>query len=365
MKTSPKSKSRRAASATSIAIIVLLLAVIVSAIYVAFPGPSQEAAHSVTCNGVLNAGSCTSTSSSSSVNPNNVAGKIQFNINDLLASGGQQGVVSVYPASGTQISGTTFSGNTKSDSGTASAAGVYTTNLEYPVGAMLNVEVTLTNYVSQWFSVQSPGVTAAAQAQGTAAQVNLFITKLGTFSITVQDDQGNSYTSGTTIGNFTKSGHCTTNNDCLGETSINFLITVRNTAANTGYATSIDAPTGNTWGDALEIYTTGSSVNVPGLTSYTRSSDTYWVAPIPDGISGGQAVAGGASMQTINSVNVGGVYTFSLTVSKGSLAAGSTQSFVIEQQLYADIGYFTSHSASWNPSATTTGAPSFTLKVGA
>ena len=305
----------------------------------------------------------------SSLPPNtsgNVAGKIQFNIQDLLAGGGQAATVNVYPAAGTQIGGVTYSGLTKSDTGTASSAGSYTTSLEYPVGAMLNVEVTLTNYVSEWFSVQSTGVTPAAQAQGTAAQSNLFITKLATFSISVVDDQGNSYTSGTTIANFTKSGTCPTNNKCLGESTINFAVTVRNTVSNTGFATTVDPLTGHTWGDVLEFYTTGSSVTVGAMTSYTRGSDTYWVTPIPDGIQGGQAVAGGISMQTINSANVGGVYTFNLAVSKGTLAADGTQNIVIEQQIYADIQYFGSHSASWNPSATTTGAASsFTLELAA
>ena len=296
----------------------------------------------------------------------NVAGKIQFDIQDLLAGGGQAATVSVYPQKGTQIGGITYSGLTKSDTGTASSAGTFTTNLEYPVGAMLNVEVTLTNYVSEWFQVQSTGVTPAAQAQGTAAQSNLFITKLGTFSISVVDDQGNSYTSGTSVGNFTKSGKCPTNNFCLGESTINFAVTIRNTVANTGYFTTQDPLTGHSWGDVLEFSTTGSSVTVGAMTSYTRGSDTYWVTPIPDGISNGEANVGGISMQTINSANIGGVYSFNLAVSKGTLSAGSSQSMTIQQEIYADIGYFQANSGSWNPSATTTGAASsFTLKLAA
>ena len=359
-KTLPGSK-RIAASATSIMIIILLLAVVAVGAYVVIPGPSQ----SVVCSIPGKVG-CTSTTSAASNTAGNVAGKIQFNIQDLLAGGGQAATVNVYPSKGTVIGGLTYSGLTKSDSGTASSTGTYTTNLEYPVGAVLNVEVTLTNYVSEWFTVVSTGVTPTAQAQGTASQANLFITKLGTFSISVVDDQGHSYTSGTTIANFTKSGFCPTNNKCLGESTINFAVTIRNTVTNTGYVTSTDPLTGHTWGDALEFYTTGSSVTVGAMTSYTRGSDTYWVTPIPDGISDGQATPGGISMQSINSANVGGVYNFNFAVSKGTLAAGSTQNIIIEQQLYASIPFFTANSASWNPSATTTGAASsFTLELAA
>ena len=193
MKTSGISKKRTAASLSATLIIVILLISLVAVIvYVELPGPTQQAACDVS--GKLG---CTTSTSNQISTSGNVAGKIQFNIQDLLAGGGQTATVNVYPVKGTVISGTTYSGLTKSDTGTASSAGVFTTNLQYPVGAMLNVEVTLTNYVSQWFSVQSTGVTPTAQAQGTAAQSNLFITKLGTFSLSVVDDQGNSYTSGT------------------------------------------------------------------------------------------------------------------------------------------------------------------------
>ncbi|MDG6991392.1 MAG: hypothetical protein JRM99_08260, partial [Nitrososphaerota archaeon] len=105
---------------------------------------------------------------------------------------------------------------------------------------------------------------------------------------------------------------------------------------------------------------------VGAMTSYTRGSATYWVTPIPDGISNGEANVGGISMQTINSANIGGVYSFNLAVSKGTLSAGSSQSITIQQEIYADIGYFQANSGSWNPSATTTGAASsFTLKLAA
>ena len=361
MKTSITDRKRIAASGTSIVIIILLIAVVATVAYVELPGPTQ----SVICKLQGQTG-CATTTPTTPNTQGNVAGKIQFNIQDLLAGGGQAASVNVYPSKGTVIGGLTYSGLTKSDSGTASSAGVYTTNLEYPVGAVLNVEVTLTNYVSEWFSVVSTGVTPTAQAQGTASQSNLFIGKLGTFSISVVDDQGNSYTSGTSVGNFTKSGNCPTNNFCLGESTINFAVTIRNTVTNTGYITSQDPLTGHTWGDAMEFYTTGSSVTVGAMTSYTRGSDTYWVAPIPDGITDGQATTGGISMQSINSANVGGTYTLNFAVSKGTLTAGSSQSIVIEQQIYADIAYFTANSASWNPSATTTGAASaFTLELAA
>ena len=345
-----------------VAIIVLLLATIAAVAFVELPGPSQ----SVVCSVPGKIGCTSTTSSFQSNTAGNVPGKIAFDISDLLAGGGQAATVNVYPAKGTVIGSTTYSGYTKSDSGTASSAGVFTTNLEYPVGALLNVELTESGYVSQWFSVVSPGVTPLAAAQGTAAQVNLAVTKLGTFSITVVDNQGNSYTSGTTVANFTKSGTCPAADKCLGESTINFAVTIRNTASNAGYFTSLNPQTGNTWGDALEFYTTGSSITVGGMTSYTRGSDTYWVTPIPDGITDGSASGSGISMQTINSNNVGGVYTFNLAVSKGSLAAGSTQNIVIEQQIYASIAFFTANSASWNPSATTTGAASsFTLDLAA
>lgn len=314
-------------------------------------------------------GSHSSTSSSSTAPASNVAGKITFNVYDLL-SGNQANapVVTVYPTAGMVLNGRTFSGAQVSDNITGSSSGVATTGLQYPPNMKLNVKVTLANYVTEWFDgVVSQGVTPAAQAQGTASQQLLYITKGGTYAITVTDDQGNSYTSNTSIGNFTNSGHCTTNNFCLGESTIRFTVTVRNTGTNTGFATSTNALTGNQWQDVLLFSTNGSSVQITQTPSVVRGTSTYYPVAIPDGVnSAGQADGSGVSQQTVNGVTTGGSWVAYLSVSKGTLAAGSTQTINIQQYLYGAIAYFTQNNGSWNTQATTTGAASeFYLKVGA
>ncbi|MDG6981507.1 MAG: hypothetical protein JRN51_10410, partial [Nitrososphaerota archaeon] len=92
MKTSITDRKRIAASGTSIVIIILLIAVVATVAYVELPGPTQ----SVICKLQGQTG-CATTTPTTPNTQGNVAGKIQFNIQDLLAGGGQAASVNVYP----------------------------------------------------------------------------------------------------------------------------------------------------------------------------------------------------------------------------------------------------------------------------
>ena len=353
------------------ATIVVLLIIIASASIWYFVVPSGTSVGPVTKQGTTTV-TTTITSGTNGAPPGNIPSKITFTVLDQLAgTAANAPTLAIYPAAGTVIGTTTFNGLVPSESPTVSSAGIATSAIQYPPGALLNIKLSLTNYVTQWASYLNPGIPSNSNS-GVTSQSILYMTTLGTFSISLVDDKGNSYATGN-IANFTaaESGpdcDTVTTGFCLGENTINFQVTVRNTVANTGYATSISPLTGSSMGDVLLFSTKGSYVSPAATSSILRGSNTTYPIAIPDGISNGKADGTGISVETINGQNAGGSYVINFAIGKGTLATnkGQYQIFSISQELYASLPYFFANGGAWNSEATTTGAAIvFTLKIGA
>jgi len=365
--------------ATIIVIVVIMVAVV--AVFEYFP-PSSQSVIPLPGQGTA----------SSSVNSGNVAGKIQFVItNPLSGAAATPTTFKVYPAAGSVIGGQTYGGLTASETITISG-GTGTSALIYPPGTVLNVYELLSSSQTMYWKVIAPGVTSAQQGYGTAAQVAMPEPVLPTITIQVTDNKGNAYTGGTSIANFTAVGHCTTNNFCLGETSIGFTVNVIDTVANTGYISSYDPINSQNWCAALQVKESGTNVNLVSITgfpttygAFTVGTIRYWQGALPDGLDvknglsniiqqnyfGNPTCAqystatGSLSTQLQGQTNVGGTATQTFTINEGSFGThGNTATETLQVYTYYDLGYAAQNAGNGGVTAATLGS-SFALKLGA
>jgi hypothetical protein len=207
------------------------------------------------------------------------------------------------------------------------AADGYTaqTALPYSSDTILYVKVSKTGYVTRWVQVVVPKMTPSDAQSLTTNYIPLQTINLGTYTIKVTDQFGNSYTSGGSL-NFT----------ALGATTVSVTITIYNTEDNSGYISSYDYLNGIDLNAVLLSSTSGSSVTVTGAgSSVMRGTTTYWISVLNDD---------GLTRQLVGNQYVKpGVTSVTITFGKGSLAAGSTQAFTFNLQDYFDQSYFTTN----------------------
>jgi hypothetical protein len=265
---------------------------------------------------------------------------------------------------------TLYNGLAVIDGCTTGSSGTCSTAKPWPSGDQLTVKVVASSDVTRWIPFTVPTMTQSDAQSLTTNFVGIQTIPVGTVSIKVNDEAGNQYIGGTSIGNFTKTGTCTANNFCLGVTQITFTVSVFNTASNTGWASSQDPIAAQANNLVLQITSTTSAIAEQNLANYVlRGTNSYWSNQITDGYSdnGGVGAAavtvGGFSEQTIGSTSTGGIWTEQFSVTQGSLAHGATQTLTAQVYTYASIPVF-SNTGAYGPNAATLGS-SFGLKVGA
>jgi len=238
---------------------------------------------------------------------------LQFAVVDPLAGGGLASAsVTVYGTDKTLKESLT----TASDGYTAQTA------LPYPSDTILYVKVSKTGYVTKWSQVVVPKMTPSDAQSLTTNYIPLQTINLGTYTIKVTDQFGNSYSSGGTL-NFT----------ALGTSTVSVTITIYNTEDNSGYVSSYDYLNGVNLNAVLLSSTAGSSVTVTGAgSSVMRGTTSYWISVLNDD---------GLTRQLVGNQYVKpGVTSVTITFGKGSLAAGGSQAFTFNLQDYFDQSYF-------------------------
>ena len=225
---------------------------------------------------------------------------------------------------------------------TTDSAGVATSALPYASGDTVYVKIAKPGYVTRWYPITVPKMAPADAQSLTTNFIALQTYNLGTYTIKVTDQFGNSYTSGGTL-NFT----------ALGTSTMTLTITIYNTEDNSGYISSYDRLNNINLGAVLLTSTAGSSVTVSGAgSSVVRGTSTYWITPISDDSLTRQLVG--------NQYVKPGVASASITFGKGSLA--STQAFTFNLMDYFDSGYFAQNGIG-GPDAASLASFSLTLAV--
>jgi hypothetical protein len=283
------------------------------------------------------------------VNPSTVASgtplPLYVTTNDPLAGNLSGATVTIRNTQGVQT-----------DSFITDAYGKYTTANTYAPGTELWIDLSLANYVTRHFDVIVPS-TASQISGSNVYPVQLQTIPMGTPSVYAQiSGSSTQYTSGQTI-NFTT----------LGVSSITLTIHVTNTGADkTGYWSSYDSYQKLNQNLAFVTCTSGSSVNAQGMLSFTRGSNTYYYSVLQDGYPypAGALNAAGFTRQsgTLGTVIGSGDQTLSLTISKGTLTAGSTQSFNSTIYAYFDTNVF---AANGNQGSAATALTTFNFAVAA
>ncbi len=217
-------------------------------------------------------------------------------------------------------------------------------------GQSLVAKVVASGYVTEFVPFTVPSTLASTTSCSNCVYaLNLNDIKLGSPTIKIVDNLGNSYSSGGAV-----------NFSTLGVSSITLTVTIYNTLANSGWISSQDVVNNQIQNLVTQITTPGTAVSVTNLQNpVTRGSSSYWTQIIPDGYSNGQVQAGGFSTQTIGTNIIGGVSSFTFTVAKSSLQHDQTQTFTLQVYDYASAQVFAS-TGSYGPNAAALGS-AFTL----
>jgi hypothetical protein len=257
----------------------------------------------------------------------------QFGIPGAVAPVEQANLVSVTkplkiavvdPIAGSAVASATvkvYEGQTLKESLTTGSDGTVTTTLPYPSDAVLNIYV-VSGSSKIWKTVTVPKMSTQDAESLTTNYVSIETFTLGTYSIKITDQFGNTYASGGTL-NFTT----------LGAETVSLTVTIYNSADNTGYISSFDPINNVNWQAWLVASTGGSSVTYTGAErNVQRGTTTYYLNHIADD---------GLIRQKVgNSYVKQGVTSVTITVGKGSLTAGSSQAFTYTLYGYFDADYF-------------------------
>jgi hypothetical protein len=313
----------------------------------------------------------------------NQAGKIAFQVEDMLAGTGNNApTMNIFPAAGSVVGGQTYTGTQISESPTVGSTGSATTALFYSQGTVLFVKLSLSNYETEYWKVVAPGATSSQVQGGQWPTVVIPELHLPTITISLTDGSGNTYASAGNKINFTSSGHCTTGDNCLGVSSTTLSIAITNTAANTGYISNYDILNNVNW-CAAATFQEGTSNN-PNLASYsgmpvgftvgsTRYYGTYLnggFQSVPagssfQGMAGAQGNTacsssnisqGGLTGQTVGTTVSGGSVSFKFTAGVGGLTHGQYVTDSLKIWEYGDLGYATANSGVMSPSAVQLGS---------
>jgi len=215
----------------------------------------------------------------------------------------------------------------KTDTGSASSSGIYTTSGTYSPGQSINVEVVKSSAI-QYYQVIVP-TTASLVSSSNVYAVTLNFWTLGTFSFTMVDNYGNTYSTGACF-NFTAGSGSQCGGASVaakpGHSPATLTVQIYNTVTNTGYTSSYDPINNVQWNAYLSISSAGAG-SISGYgTSVQRGTTIYYLTQIPDAglqcVQIGQQISGCSTSQ-------------SFTVGPGSIAHGSSETETIT--LY---GYF-------------------------
>lgn len=364
---------------TAIVLVVIVLAVVM--IFAYFPPQKQATVQTTT--------------TAQGVTPGNVAGLIAFVVsNPLSGTSASPTTFRIYPASGSVVGGQTYGGKVPSESVTISS-GTGTTAQSYTPGITLYILGELSGSQNIMWKVTAPGVTTLQAAYGTAAQVSLALPAAPTLSLSITDDKGNVYKSGSSI-NFTDSdtdSDCAADSSpagfCVGETSVTLTLTITNIVANTGYISSYDPINAQDWCSALVATEGGTDVNKIGVSGFPSTYGAFnvgtirnWQTTLPDGFSPTainpilpnnfadtacstySTATGGLSTQTQGSTNVGGTVIQKFVIKQNSLGVGDSLTLSFQPWLYYDPVYSATNSGNGGATAATSGSP-FVLTVDA
>ncbi|MEM4217899.1 MAG: hypothetical protein QXZ09_07730, partial [Candidatus Methanomethylicaceae archaeon] len=136
-----------------------------------------------------------------------------------------------------------------------------------------------------------------------------------------------------------------------GMTTATFTVTVVNSEDDSGWKTTYN-PVEKVNHGLAAVITPESPLVVTGTgTLVNRGGTTYLVTAIPDAQ---------ISRDVRGSTTVGGTYSFTITVNKGTLSAGGSADIAIEVWEYFDQSYFTNYGVG-GPSAVQTATFTFTI----
>lgn len=248
---------------------------------------------------------------------------IQFNVVDKWAGGGVNAPTI-----------TVYEGTQKFDSSAASSAGVLTTSNFYSPGTNLNVLVVKSN-TKQYFTVTVPSI-SSIQSQSQVYAITLNYWTLGTYSIIMTDNLGNTYSTGGCFNMSTLAGstaQCGGSGAAAkpGTTPATLTITAYDSVTNTGYTSSYDPINNVNWYGALIIQDAG-KVSITGYgQSFQRGTNTSYYTRIPD--------------SSLTCIQVGQVITgcngaTSLTIAIGTVAHGAYETQTIYVYGYFDPTYW-------------------------
>jgi len=208
---------------------------------------------------------------------------------------------------------------------TTASDGTVTSALPYQSGDTINVKVAKSGYVTRWFSITVPKMSPADAQSLTSNFIALQTYNLGTYTLKVTDQFGNTYSDGGTM-NFTT----------LGASTVSVTVTLYNTEDNSGYISSFDKLNDISLNAAMVTSTAGSKATVSGAgSSVTRGTTSYWINVVSDD---------GLTRQLVGNQYVKpGVTSVTLTFGKGSLAAGDTEAYTFTLYDYFDQSYFASN----------------------
>jgi len=234
------------------------------------------------------------------------------------------------------------------------SSGTGTSPPMFTPGQQVVAKVVASGYVTRFVPITVPStLSSTTSCSNCVYSATINDIKLGSPTIKIVDNLGNSYTSGSSL-----------NFSTLGVSSITLTVTVYNTLADSGWVSSQDVVNNQIQNLAMQITTPGTSVSVTNLQNpVTRGSSSYWTQIIPDGYIDAQVQPGGFSTQTIGTNVIGGVTSFTFTVSKSALAHGSTQAFTFTLYDYASAAVFAAQ-GSYGPNAAVLGS-AFTLTFAA
>jgi hypothetical protein len=245
---------------------------------------------------------------------------LQFYLSDALGSGSIDAAnLTVYNIQNLNTD------NLVTSSGSAS------TGSQWTPGQRGYVDIYKSGYVSKTVEFVVPQTATIGQYGQPSYYIPLSTKTLGTWTIKCEDNLGNTYTTGQSI-NFTT----------LDTNTVTLTFTIRNSETNTGWVTSFDKLNNVNQACGVTMYTTGSSVSLPGGISggssaqtFPRGTNTYWSTVLSDDSLTNQKVG---QTQTLAGVSV-----ITVQVNQAALTAGNEQTFVMALVGPFDSGYYQSN----------------------
>jgi len=245
-----------------------------------------------------------------------ITDNLNFYVKDANANTAVSGVtVLILDESGAQL-----------ESLTTASTGIIASGNEYRSGTHLKIGVSKTNYVTQYYDYTVPTMAEADLQKNPTTHYtkDLTITALGTYTITVVDSTGTSYTSGSGTFNWSAAG----------VTQMAFTVTVYETGSNEGWASSYDPINRQNQNMVAQMSFNGSgyqSISSGYTSSYTWGSAKSWFKVLDDGTLSKQV----QGTQTLKN----GVSSFTIMVKQGSLSSGCER-LTIDLRDYFDVSLF-------------------------